>query len=351
MNYIVEQGRRSLPEASWRPVFQRSIDAFQQDAIEEGAAACRTLLNAFGLPDPIRERTYQNQFWYAQPIQDVVPGTSVQPLAVTPVAGWTLGEPSPAATGDGLAVVLRATHDRRAVESPAHSWPSRRRADGMDLIILGETFHNGCHLAELLPFAVDGGLYVAAIVAEPGQREVLHGGLMILAGREASQLRLFGPRPGNFRQGWSPVLTVDGPSYVAWWEPTEVYRFGAESGAFERVAMRMAPRLAERFQRGTQGVPAPGGYLFLVNEAITLPNAMAVNLSRFVRIDEGFQITDVSPQFFMTERGRDIATGLARQDDRLIAGFMAGGKTPLLATMGVDEVMAALIPVDAPGPA
>ena len=70
---------------------------------------------------------------------------------------------------------------------------------------------------------------------------------------------------------------------------------------------------------------------------------------RFVRVDEGFQITDVSPQFFVAERGQDVATGLARQGDRLIAGFTSGGTRGLLATMGVEAVVAALLPVDAPG--
>jgi hypothetical protein len=72
-------------------------------------------------------------------------------------------------------------------------------------------------------------------------------------------------------------------------------------------------------------------------------------LARFMRVDEEFQITDISPQFFVKDRGKDVASGLARQGDRLIAGFTSADHELLLATMPIDAVMATLIQVDAPG--
>jgi hypothetical protein len=253
-------------------------------------------------------------------------------------------------------------------------------------------------------------------------------------------MRLCGPRYGNFRGGWSPLVVVDRALFVASWEPTEVFELDEEMGEFRRVALRIAPHIAERFQGGSQGVPVPGGYLFLVNESVTLgmkteqtpgaghqaiasileatygsgevrvdvtaqlqdrvlsgrlllpvsnalfgdpcPNKIKtlrltyelfddsqqyqheveehqilslgvpnneVVYARFVRIDEEFQITHISPQFFVMDRGKDVASGLARQGDQLIAGFTSAAHELLLVTMAVDAVLATLIPMDRPG--
>ena len=144
---------------------------------------------------------------------------------------------------------------------------------------------------------------------------------MPFGARDLGEMRLLEPRADDFRHGWSPVVTESGACFVGWWEPTEVFRFNGETGDFGRVALRMAPHSAERFHGGSQGVAVPGGYLFLVNETITRKNGAQATHVRFVRVDEEFRITGISPQFFVTDRGWDTATGLARQGERVIAGF------------------------------
>jgi len=71
--------------------------------------------------------------------------------------------------------------------------------------------------------------------------------------------------------------------------------------------------------------------------------------TRFAHLDTGFQLVGISPPFFVTERGADVATGLARQGDRLVAGFTTGETTALLVTMELSEVHTIVVPTGAPG--
>lgn len=75
-----------------------------------------------------------------------------------------------------------------------------------------------------------------------------------------------------------------------------------------------------------------------------------LGFSRFVRPDEGFQITDFTAQFFVSARGKDVASGLARRGDYLLAGFTPGDGQALLGLLDLDAVLTALIPIEALGP-
>jgi hypothetical protein len=222
--------------------------------------------------------------------------------------------------------------------------------DGTETVILSDETHEGHPLTEVRPYFDRGVLRAGIVTHERGEPAQTRAGVINLSDGTVRQVRLFGPRQGNFKQGWSPLISDGVARFVAWWEPTEVFELDEETGEFARVALRMAPHIAERFQGGSQGILVPGGYLFLVNESVNFDPENEVVLTRFVRVDAGFQITDVSPQFFVKDRGKDVACGLARRGDRLIAGFTSAGSEPLLATMDVGAVLATLIPMVAPGP-
>jgi hypothetical protein len=350
LEHIVDQGSRRMPESSWRSVLQRSINAFYEGNIDEGAAACRALLNTVGLPDRIRELTYQNQHWYARPLREMVQRAAWQPLAARVPEGWTARDPSPVTDGNRLIVVMRRTRGADAHREGVPSVPLPDPIADVEIITVVEAADDGRRRTELRPYIDCGAPRIASILRGREEFDCARAAVLWLSAGDTIQRWELGPRPGNFRQGFSPMVTEDGTRFIAWWEPTEVFRLDAEMRAFERVALRMAPHLAERFQGGSQGVPVPGGYLFLVNESVTFKNGDEATYSRFVRIDKGFQITDVSPQFFLEDRGNDVANGLARQGDRLIAGFTSGGSRALLAAMDLAAVMATLVPIKAPGP-
>ena len=163
LDFVVEKGIRSIPEATWRPVFQRSVDAYAEGAIAEGAEACHVILDAVGLPERIRELTYQNQFWYARPLHEIVPGSSTQTLVVPVPGGWRGLDPSPVVEDTGLTVVLRAIPDA-AAQAGDLEWPSPEGIGDVRLRLIPETTTDGRQLSELRPFVGPEGLQVAMIV-------------------------------------------------------------------------------------------------------------------------------------------------------------------------------------------
>lgn len=344
----VNRGMRILPETSWRPVLQRSIDAFYESALDEGIAACLTLLNEPALPAHIRDLTYRNQVFYARPLADLVPGARWQALEALPGDTGALRDPSPLIAGERLIVVMR---DEASVSASAPLTLALADADlpAMEVVTFPAQSRAGFTFCEARPFAWQGEMYVAAIRREGEDERTAQAVALMLRDGEWVEVAALGPRAGHFRQGWSPVVTPDGPRFVSWWEPTEVFQFDAAATAMEREALRLAPHLAERFRGGSPGIAVPGGYLWLVNETVATEDGPDETLSRFVRTDAAFQIAAVSPQFFLTSRGHDVATGLARHGEQLIAGFTSAGSGPVVATMDIEPILAVLIPVAAPG--
>jgi hypothetical protein len=341
MQYVLERGMRLLPESSWKPVLQRSIDAFYERQMREGIEACIALLQETALPDDVRDLTYRNQTFYAAPLADMTPSLVAQAITAPVPAGWAGRDPSPVVTGGRLLVLVRAAPgeaDPDAVSGAAQV------PDPTAFLVLRDEDRGGPRLCDARPFVDGGDLRVAVIVREPDQRSRDRAGFVSLAPNGISDPQLMGPRFGNFRQGWSPFPGPEGTLFVANWEPTEVFRFRE---TFERVVLRMAPHIAERFEVGSQGVAVAGGYLFLVNETTAFDDHELI-LARFVRLDEGFQIDAISPHFWVAERGRDRMCGLALSGERLVIGLTSGDQA-LLAMVPLDEVLRLMIPVSAPG--
>jgi hypothetical protein len=334
---------RVLPESSWQPVFQRSIDAYYEGQKDEGRTACLLLLNDPGVPVHVREQTYRNQTFYAEAIYDLFPGSHWTELEATRGDGDHCREPSPVWTAAGLEVVLRgegAGYERLVLNDALHVTARSSLANSAS---------TRPALAHVRPYYNDR-LQAAAILRPDDESGHPLAAVVDVEADGWGRIRRLGPRAGDFGRGWSPLVNHVGAHFVAWWEPTEVFRLDLDD-AFERVALRLAPHAAERFAGGSQGVPVPGGHLFLVNERVALgdDDSQPLVFSRFVRIDETFQIDAISPQFFVTNRGRDEASGLTRQGERLVAGFSSADQQALLARLEVESVLAALMPITVPG--
>jgi hypothetical protein len=343
MNYVVERGMRLLPESSWRPVLQRSIDAFYDGQMREGIEACIALLQEPGIPDDVRDLTYRNQTFYASPLLDIAPSTVSESVSAPVPGGWGARDPSPVVIGNRLLVLVRAIPLGGDAVTAAETIAAST-AISPEFVVLRDEDRGGPRLCDVRPFVDGEELRIAVIVRDHDGRSRDRAGFASLTPGGINDPQLMGPRYGNFHQGWLPLCGVDGMLFVANCEPTEIFRF---EGRFVRVALRMAPHLAERFVAGSQGVAIDGGHLLLVNETIAFDDNELV-FARFVRLDEGFQIDAVSPQFWIAQRGRDRMCGLARQDERLVIGFTSGDRATL-ATVRLDEVLAQLIPVTAPG--
>ncbi|MFN8660417.1 MAG: class I SAM-dependent methyltransferase [Thermomicrobiales bacterium] len=344
----VDRGMRVLPETAWRPIFQRSIDAFYEGALEEGTAACLTLLNEPALPPNIRELTIRNQTFYARSLVDLIPGARWQALDDLRNDGAALRDHSYVVEADRPILVVREDVGPAALASSTLPLEDAGLLE-FDVLAFPAGAGAGPTMSDVRPFSWQGAVYLAAVMRDGDAERTTRGVVMQLRDGELIELAGLGPRAGHFRQGWSPVITPDGPRFIAWWEPTEVFQLDEAMAGFERVGLRLAPHLAEGFRGGSQGVVVPGGYLFLVNEAATFEDGNEVAFSRFVRTDDAFQIDAVSPQFFVADRGNDVATGLARQGEQLVAGFASAGGAALLARIDLGETLNTLLPVAAPG--
>jgi hypothetical protein len=350
MEYIIERGMRWLPESSWRPVLQTSIDAYYEGRRDEGRDACLSLLNAHGLPDDIRELTYRNLTFYARPLEELVAGAWWQVIQAPAGAGAALCEPSPVVAGNSLLVLARVLRDRTRDDRLDALLSLADDLMTLEVAIVDDGTGEAASFEQVRPFFSAGAIHAGIIVRHGIGASDVQAGVADLSNGTWQNLHLFGPRAGSFRRGWSPFVTPDGPRFVGWWEPTEIWKLDPEDGSFVRLALRMAPHVAERFEGGSQGVPVPDGYLFLVNERVAFDEGEPLVFSRFVRVDASFQITDISPQFFVRERGQDVASGLGRRGNHLVAGFTSGDGQALLSTMTVNAALAALLPTEAPGP-
>jgi hypothetical protein len=150
-------------------------------------------------------------------------------------------------------------------------------------------------------------------------------------------------------QQWAPFLADAGHHVVSWWEPTEILHIADGSDETRRVALRPAPRIAERFRSASAGISVPGGWLFLVNEPTGSLADTQATFARFVFIRSDFHVTAVSPHFWVTARGEDAAHGLTRLGDDVIASFTAGGGDATLARVSLAAVVASLLPVESAG--
>lgn len=346
----VNRGMRVLPEAAWRPIFQRSINAFYEREFDEGIAACLTLLNEPALPANIRELTIRNQTFYARSLAELSPGSCWQALDLHRDDAAVLRDPSPVVKGNHLIVVMRDDAGE-AASAPFTLSLEDAGLPEVEVVAISTNAGAGSTICEAHPFTWQDEVYVAALTRHGGDVRTARAGVMQLRAGERVELAVHGPRAGHFRQGWVPVVTPDGPRFVAWWEPTEVFKVDEAISGFEWLALRLAPHLAECFRGGSPGVAVPGGYLFLVNEMSTFDDGNTVTFSRFVHTDSTFQIDAASPQFFVANRGQDIATGLARRGEHLIAGFATAERAPLLVATAIEPVLASLIPVGVSGSA
>ena len=347
LQHVIERGMRLLPESSWRPVLQMSVDAFYAGQHDEGITTCLILLNDPGLPAEIRELTYRNQTHYARALADIFDGVELRPAIAPAPPDWPIIEISHVAIEDRLLVHLRATAPTGPEDGVVDALIALDEAlETQSVTTIGDDTGMSPRLRDIRLFLQDQTLQATALLNPESASGHTLAAVLAFDGASWSDIVTLGPRAGNFANGWTSLATAEGTRFLSWFEPTEIWRRDP-AGECERIALRMAPHLAERFVAASQGVPISGGVLLLINESVHFDDRELV-LARFVRLDEGFQIDAVSPQFWVSDRGQDRICGLARRADVLQIGVIHGGRASL-ASVPLDAVIARLIPVDAPG--
>jgi glycosyltransferase involved in cell wall biosynthesis len=338
--------------AAWQPLVQAASAALDDGRLAEGRAACLALLGDVGLPEDVRDLVYAIQAELAQPLADFAPSATRHELVWPTPDGAARRDPSPVLIDERLLVFGRS---RRATADAGQTGRNDvlLRLDGddtiADIVSLVDETGLAHRFDDVRPFLLDGLLHAAVLLDDPGVDGGVQAGIVAIDHGAFRNPRWLGPRAGAFLQGWAPISASVESRFLAWWEPTEVLRLDRETGVFQRESLRRASHVAERFWSGSQGVSVPGGSLLLVNETAGLDGIEETVTTRFVLLDTGFRLAGISPPFFVADRGNDVATGLARRGDRLVAGFTSGEASAVLVSVALVEALAMIMPIGTPG--
>jgi hypothetical protein len=349
--YEKKWGMRLVAESSWRPLLEAAAALPQTDQHRDGLRACLRLIGAHWLPEGVREEAYDHLSAYAAPLTTLWPEASWQSLAV-PGCNMMMRSPSPVAVSDGFVAAVQTSMERE--ETPWSLLALDRGLCVRDIAPLidrtrGQSAATTA-IEQVHPIVQGGRLRALVTVGDRNPGGVARAGLAIIQDGALRNLRLLGdPANGRHERNWAPFLLDDELYAVSWWEPTETWRIDADSGETKRVALRPTPRLAERFRDASSGVRVPGGWLFLVNEPAGSSGDVQTVFARFVFMCSDFVVAAVSPHFWVSTRGKDVASGLTRFGDDLVAGFTSAGRDGCLARIPLPAVLASLLPLAVAG--
>jgi hypothetical protein len=193
-------------------------------------------------------------------------------------------------------------------------------------------------------FEVAGTWYGTATACEFNQRERREIALLEFDGPDIVRaLPLRGPDPERHEKNWMP-LVVDGVVQLVYsCGPTVVLGGAVADGALEVVVEQDGPAGTERLRGGSQGVPVPGGHLFVVHEVDRSQPKMRY-LHRFLLLGDDLVVAGLSPAFTFTADRVEFCAGMALRGDELVLSFGISDAAAGLATLDLDEALALLEP-------
>jgi FkbM family methyltransferase len=357
-------------DAVWHDANQRCIRAYYDGDLAGGLVACETVLAAPDLPAAVRDQTLRNEVFYAPALRDLVAIFDHRPIELPLPAGWFPLNPSIARDDDGFLMVVRAVdyeltgpgewllHDPAGVSSSENHL--LRLDDALAVRsaqrIVDDTLAGPrcpCAYAGLEDcrlFRWGGGWRVACGVVDRHPSCVGHIAVATL------ELESEGPRFRDLRivseigslrweKNWMPFRDGDDLRFVYSCGPTEVLRFDPARGSVSPTARHPAPPIAGVLRGGSQGVRVDGGWLFAVHQSADFDEGNRCYLHRWLKLDDGYRLTHLSPPFTLLGEEVEFCAGLARDGDRLVASFGVGDREAHLLDLSLPEVLALLRPL------
>ncbi|HEU5433711.1 MAG TPA: hypothetical protein VFU81_18730 [Thermomicrobiales bacterium] len=351
-------------QPAWRPLFERSVQAFYDGALTEGREACERLLSLSDLPDHIVELTRQNLTHYAIGLPDLAPTATFHRLDIPVAPGWSRFNPSIAATPDGFRVLIRSSNywvEKGRIAILGQSDVVRTAYSVADLDaslavrrvvpVVDETEPAGrfptwardyedCRL-----IAVDGEWFAVGATRERNPDAVSQAALLRFADNAFRDLRLLSDAAdGRDERNWMPAATPDGAlRFIYSCGPTVALQPDAATGVVEAIR-HPAPPLARWFRGGSQLLPVDDGYLCVIHEGIDFEGPARTYLHRWVSFDAAFRIDRISPPFYFLYRGTEYCAGMARDGDHLLLSFGLDDREAFLARLPLADALASLAP-------
>jgi glycosyltransferase involved in cell wall biosynthesis/predicted GH43/DUF377 family glycosyl hydrolase len=166
--------------------------------------------------------------------------------------------------------------------------------------------------------------------------------LLRFEGPDIAEVRaLAGPHPDRHEKNWMP-LVIDGKLHIVYsCAPTTVLRCDPVSGELEPLVESRAPKLADEFRGGSQGVPVNDGHLFVVHE-VDRSGSVLRYLHRFILLDSQLALAAVSQPFRFTSDRVEFCAGMAQHNDELVLSFGVSDAAAGLAVVSLPEVLGLL---------
>jgi len=346
----------------WRPLFERSVSAYYDGEREAGQVSCERLLAQGDIPDHIRELTRQNQTHYARQLVELAPSTQYRRLEVPVTPGWSIFNPSIAASPDGYRAIARSANywfgygvppefgpvghsvsylvDLDFNHSVRRAVPIRDETDPAGRFQTPVQDYEDCRLLAL------GGTWYALGTAQDRNSDRIYRMCLLTVEDDAFRKVSFLGETEQVidEKNWAP-LVVDDILYLMYSAfPTVILRFDPVAGIANEVVRHQAPPVARYWRGGSQAIPFDDGFLMLVHEAIPFGGPWRTYRHRWVLLDQQFRISHCSSQFAFLYREVEFAAGLAQHEGYLTASFGVNDREAYLTVIRSDEVRSMLLP-------
>jgi tetratricopeptide (TPR) repeat protein len=199
-------------------------------------------------------------------------------------------------------------------------------------------------------FNVAGRWHALATVCDRHPDGLCEIALLSLDDSEIERVSLLEGTRGRNEKNWAPFVAEQAISpfaaerhacvrilYTA--APTIVLSCDLEQGTVARLSERPTPGWAIGLRGGSQGVPVPGGNLFVLHEV--LPGAALGRryLHRFALVDGDGRLQALSPRFTLLGAELEFCAGLARRGGELLLSFGVWDRAAHLAVVDLERTL------------
>lgn len=309
--------------------------------------------------------------WSAEnlrPLADVAPSFTTMRLAFPHPAGWSLFNPSVASGPDGLTAIVRSANytvdhlTRYTIQDGGEGVRTENYLVSLapDGAVREATLIDDAAVRTEPPlfpvagfedcrlFWRDGAWWASATRRDAAASGVCQMVALRLEGARIAELVPLSDGAARHEKNWMPVV-AEGPRplFVDAIAPTVVVELDPATHQVFPLSRRRAPAWAHSLRGGGQVLPVANGWLAVAHESLVWRSGARVYSHRWVWFDAGWRLRQVSPPFFLRERGVEFAAGLAHQGGDLLVSFGVGDREAWLGRVALAEVLAMMEPVAA----